>query len=268
MPLRELAPTAYERVFVAYADCGTGGALDAVLADTRRRAATGRALLRVLQGNEAFAALARRRAGDLLPDRLPRQALRRVRVARPRSRPPPGAPARQYFGNYSASLPRADRRRRPASTCRGKRPSRLGLAYEDRRTGLRRPRPVVCSASSEASPAGLQLTVICWRDIPAQVTAKDGAGRARAVLPERFQEAIDAAAMRPGQIGTDAYIAEWRRSSASVRRRPRRRGRPRRPPGSRPRTPTTSLRAPRARPAGETRERRLTDASRARRRRS
>jgi hypothetical protein len=53
--------------------------------------------------------------------------------------------------------------------------------------------------------------VIWWRDIPAQVTAKEGRRAARAQLPERFQEAIDAAAMRAGLIGTDAYLAEWRR---------------------------------------------------------
>jgi len=56
-----------------------------------------------------------------------------------------------------------------------------------------------------------ELTVIWWRDIPAQVTAKDGRRSARAQLPERFQEAIDAAAMRAGLIGTDSYLAEWRR---------------------------------------------------------
>lgn len=56
-----------------------------------------------------------------------------------------------------------------------------------------------------------ELTVIWWRDIPAQVTAKSGRTSARAQLPERFQEAIDAAAMRAGLIGTDAYLAEWRR---------------------------------------------------------
>jgi hypothetical protein len=53
--------------------------------------------------------------------------------------------------------------------------------------------------------------VIWWRDIPAQVTAKEGRRAARAQLPERFQEAIDAAAMRAGLVGTDAYLAEWRR---------------------------------------------------------
>jgi len=58
-----------------------------------------------------------------------------------------------------------------------------------------------------------ELTVIWWRDIPAQVTAKDGRVSARVQLPERFQEAIDAAAMRGGLIGTDAYLAEWRRET-------------------------------------------------------
>lgn len=56
-----------------------------------------------------------------------------------------------------------------------------------------------------------ELTVIWWRDIPAQVVAKAGRTTARAQLGQRFQEAIDAAAMRAGLIGTDAYLAEWRR---------------------------------------------------------
>jgi hypothetical protein len=58
-----------------------------------------------------------------------------------------------------------------------------------------------------------ELTVIWWRDIPAQVTAKEGRTTARAQLSDRFQEAIDAAAMRAGLIGTDAYLAEWRREA-------------------------------------------------------
>jgi hypothetical protein len=58
-----------------------------------------------------------------------------------------------------------------------------------------------------------ELTVIWWRDIPAQVTAKEGRTRASATLDPRFQEAIDAAAMRAGLIGTDAYLEEWRRDS-------------------------------------------------------
>ena len=56
-----------------------------------------------------------------------------------------------------------------------------------------------------------ELTVILWRDIPAQVTCGSGRSAARAVLSDRFQEAIDAAAMAAGLSGTDGYLAEWRR---------------------------------------------------------
>jgi hypothetical protein len=57
------------------------------------------------------------------------------------------------------------------------------------------------------------LTVISWRDIPAQVTAVRGDESARAQLPDRFQLAIDAAAMRAGLVGSDAYLDEWRRET-------------------------------------------------------
>ncbi len=82
-------------VFVAYADCGTGGALDAF----PRRAAEHRRLpgahcYEFFAGERPLRRAARRRAGHLLPHRLPRQALRRARVAGSRPRPPPVAAAR------------------------------------------------------------------------------------------------------------------------------------------------------------------------------
>jgi Virulence factor len=58
-----------------------------------------------------------------------------------------------------------------------------------------------------------ELTVIYWRDIPAQVTASDGDRSARASLGERFQLAIDEAAMEAGLTGSDDYLAEWRRET-------------------------------------------------------
>jgi hypothetical protein len=58
-----------------------------------------------------------------------------------------------------------------------------------------------------------ELTVIRWRDIPAQVVARSGRERASVQLADRFQEAIDTAATRIGLIGTDDYLAEWRRDS-------------------------------------------------------
>jgi hypothetical protein len=58
-----------------------------------------------------------------------------------------------------------------------------------------------------------ELTVIWWRDIPAQVLAKAGREKARTQLSDRFQEAIDTAATRIGLIGTDEYLAEWRKET-------------------------------------------------------
>src|SRR5262249_27108146 len=75
-----------------------------------------------------------------------------------------------------------------------------------------RPRP---GAGRSRRERGLmaELTVIRWRDIPAQVTAKEGRTTARRQLPDRFQEAIDEAALRAGLFGTDDYLAEWRRDT-------------------------------------------------------
>ena len=52
-----------------------------------------------------------------------------------------------------------------------------------------------------------ELTVINWRDIPMQLVARGPDGTAaRALLSERFQESVDAAAMVAGLIGSDDYI--------------------------------------------------------------
>lgn len=56
------------------------------------------------------------------------------------------------------------------------------------------------------------LVVVYWRDIPAQVIVKQGRKTAKRQLPERFEQAIDMAAMRAGARETDAYLAEWRKA--------------------------------------------------------
>jgi hypothetical protein len=55
-----------------------------------------------------------------------------------------------------------------------------------------------------------KLTTLYWRDIPAQVIAKEKRENAKIVLTERFAEAIDKAAMRAKMAGTDAYLEQWR----------------------------------------------------------
>ena len=57
------------------------------------------------------------------------------------------------------------------------------------------------------------LIVISWRDIPAQVIVKQGRDTAKVQLTQRFQEAIDRAAMRAGKGQSAAYLADWQRSA-------------------------------------------------------
>jgi len=58
-----------------------------------------------------------------------------------------------------------------------------------------------------------EIILVSWRDIPAQVIARAGRSTAKRVLADRFQEAIDRAAMRAGLRESDAYLAEWRRTA-------------------------------------------------------
>ncbi len=55
------------------------------------------------------------------------------------------------------------------------------------------------------------VTIVYWRDIPAQVIVGKGRRAAKAPLSERFEQAIDRAAMKTGAAGSDAYLAEWRK---------------------------------------------------------
>ena len=59
--------------------------------------------------------------------------------------------------------------------------------------------------------------IVSWRDIPAQVKVRAGRTRASRVLSERFQRAIDEAAMRAGKSGSDEYLSEWRTSEPQAR---------------------------------------------------
>jgi hypothetical protein len=58
-----------------------------------------------------------------------------------------------------------------------------------------------------------EVTIVCWRDIPAQVIVGKGRKGSKAPLPERFEQAIDRCAMKVGARDTDAYLAEWRKAA-------------------------------------------------------
>jgi len=56
-----------------------------------------------------------------------------------------------------------------------------------------------------------KLITVMWRDIPAQVIAKQRRDSVKVKLSDRFTDAIDRAAMRAGKGSSDAYLADWRR---------------------------------------------------------
>ncbi|MEM7743663.1 MAG: virulence factor [Pseudomonadota bacterium] len=55
------------------------------------------------------------------------------------------------------------------------------------------------------------VTIVYWRDIPAQVIVGKGRRAAKAPLPERFEQAIDRCAMKVGARDDDAYMAGFRK---------------------------------------------------------
>ena len=58
-----------------------------------------------------------------------------------------------------------------------------------------------------------RIVTIWWRDIPTQVNAQSGRDRYQALLPRRFQRAVDEAATAAGLTQASDYVAEWRRTS-------------------------------------------------------
>ncbi len=63
---------------------------------------------------------------------------------------------------------------------------------------------------------GPEIVTILWRDIPAQVTATTDSGREKVLLSDRFQVAIDRAAVVAGMTDTDVYVQQWRRVTTPV----------------------------------------------------
>lgn len=57
------------------------------------------------------------------------------------------------------------------------------------------------------------VTIVYWRDIPAQVIVGKGRRGSKRQLAERFEQAIDRAAMKSGAAETDDYLAEWRKAA-------------------------------------------------------
>lgn len=54
-----------------------------------------------------------------------------------------------------------------------------------------------------------EYQILSWHEFPAQLRVRDGSDRVQVELPPRFQQRIDAEAMKRGLVGTDAYLEGW-----------------------------------------------------------
>jgi len=124
----------YERIFVAYADCGTGGLLDRVLADEGVERLAGAHCYEFYAGRAEFARLSEEDPGTFyLTDFLARNFDRLVIAGLGLDRHPDLLPT--YFANYRrlVYLSQVDDPRLVESARQAA--ERLGLAFEHRRTG-------------------------------------------------------------------------------------------------------------------------------------
>ena len=62
-----------------------------------------------------------------------------------------------------------------------------------------------------------EYQVMFWKHIPAHVKAWDEGGEVKRLLPDRFQAAIDAYAMKDGSTDMDAYLQGWHRGPVDER---------------------------------------------------
>jgi hypothetical protein len=62
-----------------------------------------------------------------------------------------------------------------------------------------------------------QVQVMYWKHIPSQVVAWEGEAKSKRMLPDYFQAAIDAYAMKDGSTDMDAYLEGWHRGPVEER---------------------------------------------------
>jgi hypothetical protein len=133
--IRRARADGYERIFVAYADCGTGGLLEPVLAAEGVERLPGAHCYEVFAGGPAFAALADDEPGTFwLTDFLARNFERLVIRGLGIDRHPELQPV--YFAHYTrvVYLSQTDDHELRATARRAA--ERLGLAFEHRPTGI------------------------------------------------------------------------------------------------------------------------------------
>jgi len=142
--IRRAREEGYDRIFVAYADCGTGGMLDRVLEAEGVARLEGAHCYEVYGGRAAFAALADEEPGTFyLTDFLARNFDRLVIRGLGLDRHPELLDL--YFGKYRRLVYLAQTDDRALTTVAKAGAKRLGLAFERRFTGLGELAPAIAA---------------------------------------------------------------------------------------------------------------------------
>jgi len=145
--IRRARADGYDRIFVAYADCGTGGLLDRVLDAEGIARLEGAHCYEVYAGRAAFAELSDEEPGTFyLTDYLVRNFERLVVRGLGLDRHPELLPI--YFGNYTHLVYLAQSDDPELSARAQSAANRLGLAFERRLVGLGELGPAIARFST------------------------------------------------------------------------------------------------------------------------
>lgn len=145
----------FDRIFVAYADCGTGGALDRVLAEEGVERLPGAHCYEFFATSSVFAALAEAEPGTFyLTDFLVRHFDRLVAGSLGIDRHP--QLASEYFRHYRRVVYLAQVAQPPLERAARAIAARLGLAYQQRLTGYG---DLAVSLAQVARRAGIGIVV-------------------------------------------------------------------------------------------------------------
>ena len=220
------------RIFVAYGDCGTGGALDAVLEEEGAERIPGPHCYEFFSGAATFAALHDAEPGTLyLTDYLARNFDRLIIEGLGLDRHPELAPT--YFGNYRRLVHLAQARDEAAEGMARCAAERLGLEFEHRFTGYGALEPFLARAAletgaGERSAAGRHTTRTLAVKESGQAPAGEEPARPAAPL-RRTCESDDVHARRraagktgsgrgrgAGPLHTSLAVVYWREIPAQV----------------------------------------------------
>jgi hypothetical protein len=217
----------FERIFVAYADCGTGGLLEPVLAEAGVERLPGAHCYEVFAGSAEFAALADAEPGtfwltDFLARNFERLVIRGLGIDRH-----PELQA-QYFANYTRVVFLSQTDDPDLLALARRAADRLGLAFEHRPTGLSHlAAPILHFATGGATRASAVSGPVDSRPTSAhdQATHRGVAGSrptsetadpARPTSENLAAAALDLGSPRPTRIAPRTLSAAPTRTPARV----------------------------------------------------